>query len=69
VTKHRTSAGYKEVLENGREHREKKEEKIEGSIAASNSGALGWRRKRNVIGKVNEWGTFDLSSLGISVYF
>lgn len=50
MTRHRTSAGYKETLENGREHREEKEENIE-----SNGGALGWRRKRNVMGKLNEW--------------
>lgn len=55
MTRHRTSAGYKETLENGREHREEKEENIEASSEASNGGALGWRRKRNVMGKLNEW--------------
>ena len=56
MTQHRTSAGYEEILENGREHREEKEENIEGSSAASsNGGALGWRRRRNVMGKLNKW--------------
>ena len=59
MTQHRTSAGYEEILENGREHREEREEKeenIEGSSAASSTGgALGWRRRRNVMGKLNEW--------------
>jgi len=55
MTRHRTSAGYKETLENGREHREEKEENIEASSEASNGEALGWRRKRNVMGKLNEW--------------
>jgi len=64
MTRHRTSAGYKEMLENGREHRAQKEQYIEASIPA-NTGALGWRRKRNAMGKVNEWRTFDMSLLGI----
>ena len=45
MTRHRTSARYEETLENGREYREKQEENTE---------AVGWRRKRNVMGKLNE---------------
>ena len=55
MARHRTSAGYEETLENGREHREEQEENTEASHAVSNGGALGWRRKRNVMGKLNEW--------------
>ena len=55
MARHKTSAGYREILENGREHREKKEETIEASSAASKGEALGWRRRRNVMGKLNDW--------------
>ena len=47
MTRHRTSAGYEETLENGKEYMEEQE-------GNSNGGALGWRRKRNVMGKLNE---------------
>ena len=71
MTQHRTSAGYDEILENGREHREELEENIEASSAASNGGALGWRRRRDVSGELQEWRTvlarplFFWSSSGI----
>ena len=51
MTRHRTSAGYEETLENGKEYREEQEENTEASI---NGGALGWRRRRNVMGKLNQ---------------
>ncbi|XP_078366572.1 uncharacterized protein LOC144650710 [Oculina patagonica] len=48
MTQHRTSAAMEETLEEGREYREdRKEEKENG--AANNGGAVGWRRRRNVI--------------------
>ena len=56
MTRHRTSAGYEETLENGKEYREEQAENTE----VSNGGALGWRRRRNVIGKLNEWQTIGL---------
>lgn len=49
MTRHRTSAGYEETLEKGKEHREEQEENTEASSAVSNAGALGWRRRRNVM--------------------
>lgn len=52
ITRHRTSADFEETLENGKEHREEKEENNESK---PNGGAVGWRRRRNVMGKLNEW--------------
>lgn len=45
-------AAYEEILEKGREHRRE-----QTSGAASNGGPIGgWRRKRNVKGKIFSWG-------------
>ena len=52
ITQHRTSADMGETLEEGSEFRENKEEDSENG--ASNGGAVGWRRRRNVIGTLNE---------------
>lgn len=64
MTRHRTSAGYQETLENGREYREEQEENTE----VSNEEALGWRRRRNVMGKLNEWQTIGLPLFDICTF-
>ena len=52
MARHRTSAGYEETLESGKEHREEEEENNE---SMPTDGAIGWRRRRNVMGKFNGW--------------
>lgn len=55
MSQHRTSAAIEETLEDGREYRERKE--ASGSAnngGANNGGAVGWRRKRRVMGELNE---------------
>ena len=53
MTQHRISAAIEETLEEGREYREDQEEGAEAG-GANNGAAVGWRRKRSVMGELNE---------------
>ena len=60
ITQHMTAASYEETVEKGKEHRREKLDE-ETSGVASNGGAIGWRRRRNIMGKLNHIRAVPLS--------
>lgn len=61
ITRHTTIAGFEETVEMGKEHRR---EELEANGGAANSGgAIGWRRKRNVMGELENLTTPNVNTM------